>query len=403
MYPSQKLIILACVALSVNFTGYAQTFEELEATLKKHPSLEALDLQSSSMQDLSIAAMALPDPVVSIGINNFPVFDPSFTTYLPTHKSLSVQQKFTPHTGRQARAKAASIQSIQLNAIRDQRLAALTAQLQISLIEKKRIQIQAAFANERDSKYTELVDVVETEIDAGRPALFRLAEIEAERADVARELVELQNQTDGINASLIELIGFIPDTPPPPQLHSEWNGDIAQFHAVRVQQTEISLKDAGIEEAKSEWKPEWGAQLTYQQRESGANFNGDDWVSGVVTFSVPIWAHKKQEPKLRAASAAHDAAQLNYRNAARVSSAQYSTLSANKRAAQKHIDILQQKSQAIQNKIEAQMTIYESGTGDYAPIIDGEIAILKLRSEIAAQSARIDISTAQLNALTVQS
>jgi len=57
---------------------YAQTFSELEAKLQKHPQLQSLSYQADSQRQQSTASMGLPDPVVSLGINNFPVFDPSF-------------------------------------------------------------------------------------------------------------------------------------------------------------------------------------------------------------------------------------------------------------------------------------------------------------------------------------
>ena len=50
----------------------------------------------------------------------------------------------------------------------------------------------------------------------------------------------------------------------------------------------------------------------------------------------------------------------------------------------------------------AQMTVYESGAGDYAPIIDGEIAILKIRADIAGEAARKVGAIARMNALQAQ-
>jgi len=63
--------------------------------------------------------------------------------------------------------------------------------------------------------------------------------------------------------------------------------------------------------------------------------------------------------------------------------------------------ILSQKIGAIEDEITSQNTSYESGVGDYAPIIDGEIAIFKLRSDIAGEHARIATATARMNALLV--
>ncbi|MEL7112961.1 MAG: transporter, partial [Pseudomonadota bacterium] len=65
--------------------------------------------------------------------------------------------------------------------------------------------------------------------------------------------------------------------------------------------------------------------------------------------------------------------------------------------------VLQRNIAAVEDEIAAQLTIYESGVGDYAPIIDGEIAILKLRSDIATEAARMAAAIARMNALLVQS
>ena len=182
----------------------------------------------------------------------------------------------------------------------------------------------------------------------------------------------------------------------------QWSGRALDFHLVRVAESEIEVTDYAIDEAKSEWKPEWGAQLTYQQRDAGAMFAGDDWVSGMVTFTVPIWAERKQAPRLRAAKADRASAEQRYQAAARTAAAQYAALDATIQSAERSISVIQTRISAIEDEVAAQLTIYESGVGGYAPIIDGEIAILKLKSEIAAEQSRRDIATARSNALLVQ-
>ena len=130
-------------------------------------------------------------------------------------------------------------------------------------------------------------------------------------------------------------------------------------------------------------------------------FAGDDWVSGMVTFTVPLWAERKQAPNLRAAKAERAGAEQRYQAAARNAAAQYASRDAIIRAADASIDVLQVKIAAVEDEVEAQLIAYESGVGGYAPIIDGEIAILKLRAEIEAETARKAAAIARLNALLV--
>jgi outer membrane protein TolC len=214
-------------------------------------------------------------------------------------------------------------------------------------------------------------------------------------------LVDLDRQDAEINARLIDLVGVVPATPAPPVAPVDWSGNAMAFLAVRVADAGIAVADYSVDGAKANWRPNWGAQLTYQQRDSGANFGGDDWVSGMVTFTVPLWAERSQEPRLRAARADRASAEMRYQATARSAAARYAAEAAAWRAAKDNITVLQRNIAAVEDEILSQMTVYESGVGDYAPIIDGELAILKLRADIATEEARRAAAIARMNALLV--
>ena len=229
--------------------------------------------------------------------------------------------------------------------------------------------------------------------------MFRLAEIEAERTGVSRTLVGLDQQETEINARLIDLVGLVPVTTAPDIAPVKWSGNVADFHAVQVADAGLEIADYSVDGAKAARRPRWGAQLTYQQRESGANFDGDDWVSGTVTFTVPLWAAHNQKPQLRAAKADRASAETRYQAAARNALVRYKNEAAAWRASENTLAILERNIVAIKDEMAAQMTVYESGAGDYAPIIDGEIAILKIRADIAGEAARKVGAIARMNAL----
>ncbi|MEM6415591.1 MAG: TolC family protein [Pseudomonadota bacterium] len=395
------LVFAFVMCIAPGGTALAQSFEELETRLADHPSLAALTYQADASRERGVAATALPDPVVSVGINNFPIFDPSFSEFLPTNKAVGIRQDFPNRAGRNARSGEARAMAEQTDRIQDAQLATLRGELIALLHEKSRIARQRVLAGERNAKYDELAQVAQSEIDAGRPAVFRLAEIEAERTGVSRVLIDLDRQEAEIDARLIDLVGFVPTTPAPPVAPLDWSGDAMAFHTVRVADAGLRVADYSVDGAEAAWRPNWGAQLTYQQRESGANFAGDDWVSGMVTFTVPLWAERSQEPRLRAARADRASAEMRYQAAARSAAARYAAEAAAWWAAEDNIAVLERNIAAVEDEIASQLIIYESGVGDYAPIIDGELAILKLRADIAAEEARRAAAIARMNALLV--
>lgn len=403
----QRLLIsfLGCFLISlISIPLHAQTFSELESKLKQHPRLQAISYQANSDRELSEAAMGLPDPAISFGINNFPIFSPSFDDFLPTNKAVGIQQRFPNRAIRQARAATMNAKADQADEMRKQVFSSLRAELIALLYNKARIVEQRSLAHQRDAKYDQLNDVVESEVSGDQIPVFRLAEIEAERTEVSRSLADLDAQSIQIDARLLYLVGVVPTTSPPnidPINLSDIPTERLSFYARRVADSALKVGDSSINEAKAASKPEWGANLTYHQRESGANFDGDDWVSFMVTFTVPFWSKENQAPKLRAAQAKQQAAQAMVFEAQSQALAQYSYAKAAHLAAFKNAAILKQKINAVEAEIAAQQSSYESGEGVYAPIIDGEITILKLQAEIIAEQFRSQAAAAKMNALLV--
>jgi outer membrane protein TolC len=252
-----------------------------------------------------------------------------------------------------------------------------------------------------------LADIIDIEINAGRPLIFRLAKVDVERTEVSRTLVQLDGDKAEIDAELINLLSFIPETVIPPLSKTAWTGNALNFYGVRVADATVGIAVADIDRAEADFKPDWGVNLTYQQRESGqgprSNFDGEDWVSGGFSFTVPLWAGQRQDPNLRAAKNDKSASLARRAAVARQLQAKWARYEAGRKTAVKNIRILTQKISAIEDQIAAQLITYESGLGDYSPILDGEIAVLMLRAEIVKEDIRRDQMIAKMNSLLVPS
>ena len=387
-----------------SMSAFGQGFEQLEARLKDHPALAAVRLQSEAFREDATVLTAWPDPVVSVGVNNFPLFDPSFKAYLPTNRAIGVSQQIPSSSQRRARSEQALRRAAHSAATEAFQFAQMRAELIVALVEKRRIAEQVALLRKQDSLYGELLQIVQSEIAAGRPELFRLAEIDLERAGIARALAELEGETGEANARLVDLVGEPAAVSPPPLEPLDWTGAPDAFHLVRMAQAQIAVADAEVMRAEAAWKPDWGLQLTYQQRDSGSGdtrFAGDDWVSAAVTFSVPLWGKRSQAPALRSARARREGAVSRHMAAARSAAARFAALKAAQGAAESAIVALETQIAAIDDQLRAQRTKYESGIGDYSPVIDGELAELSLRIRIVEEQARRDRAVARLNALMV--
>ncbi len=387
-------------------TVMAQSLATLESRLHEHPSLEVFALRAEASRERATAAGGLPDLEVGLGINNFPISDPGFDRYLPTNKAIGVRQSFPSKAGRKARSAGAEHNAVYLESMREARFALLRAELISLLHERERIAQQSDLARQREALYQQLLQTIAAQIDAGQPVVYRLAQVALEDTGEERVLADLAAAKSRVDARFMDLLGYVPDTAPPDIAVAKWSGDPTRFHAVQLARNLAQIAAAGVDEAEAAWKPSWGAELVYKQREAGngepgATFDGDDWVSGRVTFTVPLWASGSQDPALRAAQADDAAAQAEVMAAARAARATYSELDARRTAGLENIRSLNEKTRIFQDQLEALMTVYESGAGSYADLLDAELAILILRAELAAEQSRVAATTARMNALLV--
>jgi len=242
----------------------AQSLETLEARLAEHPSLAALTHQADASRQRGIAALALPDPVISVGIDNFPLHDPSFDTFLPTNKAIGVRQAIPNRAGREARARGARATAAGHTAHHAQQYAALRGELLLRLHHRHHRQRQLALLAEQDEKYGELRTVLEAEAGTDAAALPRLAEVDAARARLALERAQITERLHRIDARLRDLVGEAPETTAPPLSLTAWSGDARQFHGVQVAQAEIGQAHAEVDAAEAAWRPDWGLELTYK-------------------------------------------------------------------------------------------------------------------------------------------
>ncbi|WP_306253274.1 TolC family protein [Parvularcula sp. IMCC14364] len=386
--------------------AHAQTFKELEQQLLDHPSIVALRFSETASRESAAANIGLPDPVISVGVNNVPLQDPAFDRFLPTHKAIGVRQSLPNFAERRALSSAnerrASLQKLQA----EWQFVTLRAKLISLLATQTALSEQLSILAARDIKYNELEEVIRSEIDAGRPAVFRIADIDIERADSAREKAAILASQIEVSAGIEELVLMAAKTPAPETALALWDGQATRFYAVRLADQNIDISEAGVSAAKAAFRPDWGVSLTYQQREEGSGapgstFAGDDWFSASVSVTVPIWSRQNQQPKLRAAKANANARRQQSEVAARAALAEWRVLSAKIEASNDFQKILREKISALDSRIEALTSNYEAGLGDYSTILDTEITQLKFQSDLATERARQVSLTARANSLLV--
>jgi len=206
--------------------------------------LDALNLSAQANRHRAEGALGLPDPVVSLQLNNVPLFDPSFSESLPSNKAVGIMQALPSRSERKANSLKSLRNAAQQEIEREEQYARLRGQLLVYLIEKQNLDALRNFALARQAKYDELTDIIDIEINAGRPLVFRLAQVDVERTEVSTTLSQIDGQKAEIDAELINLLGFIPETDMPALSKTPWTGNALRFYAVRVADAQVDISDA---------------------------------------------------------------------------------------------------------------------------------------------------------------
>lgn len=367
--------------------------------LDSHPKVEAILAQQESLTHQAGGAMGLPDPSVFLGVDNVPVSDPSFDRYLPSSKVVGFSQTIPNSRGRQAQKEIFLATATSSELLAEYTKSRLYSLFFTRIAELRRVEQQIVYEEKTKQFIAQLQDYYEGQIVAGESVYQKTFMIEIEYAEVERKLNTLEAEKTFIEADLIQLVGDVPDIAELRFREKEWDGELTALYPVRLASRNIDVEKARVELADSEYRPDFGVTGTYKFREDGVDdtFDGEDWFSLQFRMTIPLWASKNQRPKMEAARSRQKSTELRYREAVRKWRMETTRLQSEKQASSLNIDVLQKKNVALNKKITAMERTYSAGQTSLEPVLQAEMARLRLLSQIAGERQRYVKISEELN------
>ncbi len=304
------------VLLALAPASYAQSIgyeEALRAVVSEQPQVRARELQLDARRSVADAADELPDPRLRAGIQNLPVTGPAafeIDRQLPTQIQVGVEQDIPNLAERHARARvaAADIDLASAQLTRAQLMARLGAgEAWISLAYTQ----QALNVTDDALRQIErLVPLARSAVAAGSARPAESLEIRRAVLEVEDVRTRLEGDLDAARAMLARYAavqdavatGAIPAA----------DVDVERLRATLELNPDIILAiaqvrqaDARIDLARSEKRPDFGINLSYGRRDPMFG----DVVSVMGSITLPIFAGRRQNPRIAAAEAEASAAQ----------------------------------------------------------------------------------------------
>lgn len=384
-----KTVVISVLAFSLfGNAAYATSFDEYVQRLAKHPQVLRILEQGTKFKELADGEMGLPDPMLTLGVDNLPIDDPAFDRFLPTSKLFGFAQKIPSYSLRKAKSEKQKQLSAKHELIAKYTMQRLEAMLVSMLAKLEKVISQEQYAQQQIEYYKALEEYFKGKLESGSRVYWRFSEVDVERSLVESRLNDLQAERDDIEAELIRLVDEVPDGVLPDAADATWNGTDYAVYPIVIAKEDVTIASKNVDVANAAFGPNYGINALYKQRETGDKFSGDDWFSVKATISIPLWSAWNQKPKLRAAEAGRRGAENAYADNIRLWIRKLNALVSKRDAALRNIVVFVQKDKALDEMVAAAKRNYEAGETDLDTVLDAQINQLTIKSQLSGQRAK---------------
>ena len=367
------------------------TIAEAEDLATEHePGQASLQSHAEALQDQAVVARELPDPMLRIGLNNFPIESGGFTTEGMTHALVGLRQIFPAGDTRAlSAAKFGSLatqmgQNAELRS-RDVLTAVRNAWLDSYYWE----QAHQRLAESRPF-FADLATITRSLYAVGRKSQQDVLRAELELSRLDDRLIEIERQRTAARAALGEWIGLdaarpvankLPGWSQVPLLES-MQGMLLEHPILRAEDAGIEAREAGVSLAEQRSKPAWALDVGYSYRE-GSLPSGEprsDFISVVVTVGLPFFSKNSVDSTLSAALHERSAAKSSREKMLRSLGSRLEGEYARWEDLGRRVDLYERRilDQARENA-EASMLAYQSDKGDFADVMRAYVDDLNTR------------------------
>ena len=385
---------------------YALSFAEArEIAEQQSPRVSAQRLQIDAVESAQKAAGTLPDPKLSVGLENLPISGMdrwSLTRESMTGQRLALMQE-VPNQAKRA-AKVASAQA----RVERERAALVLQRLQIRQ-ELGLAWIAAQAVEQREQLLTELLaenqrlqDSLPARVAGGSAQAGDLLAAQQEALALSDRRDDLQRDRSKARAMLRRWVG--------PRADEALQGDtgplihpVAQLRAELSSHAELalypamqSMARAESHEAQSESRGDWSWEIAYSRRDR----RWGDMVSFQVTFDLPWQKDRRQTPMIQAKQRELERLEAEQEDVSRRHLQELDDSAAELQALNSQIERLKSTGlQLAQGRAELALSNYRAAKGDLSAVLGARAQVLETRLRLIDLQAQRDGVTTRLNSL----
>ncbi|MDX1508220.1 MAG: TolC family protein [Woeseiaceae bacterium] len=361
-----------------------------DLALRDEPGLLELYSRADALRDRAVAAGELPDPMLRVGVANYPIEGGDFSTEGMTQAQLGYRQVFPRRAVRESKAGRLEHLAADSHASAEARERAVLLATRESWLESYYWQQAIAVLTESRPLFEDLVSVTRSLYSVGRKSQFDVLQAELELQRLDDRLIAASRSLSASRARLAQWLGddasrpvasALPDWPRSLELQSLQNG-LMNHPLLDAASARVDAQQSAVDLAEASKKAGWALDLGYGYRE-GSLPSGEprsDFVSVAVTFDLPFFQADRQDRELAAALAEHTAARESKRKLLAELSSQLLAQHASWTDLSRRIDLYEADILNMSAaSADAALLAYQSDAGDFADVLRSAVSNLNTR------------------------
>ncbi|MGP3505336.1 TolC family protein [Paracidovorax citrulli] len=397
--------VLAATGLASNPARALEFGEALDLAEQHSPRITALRLQIDAASSAQKSAGTLPDPKLSVGLENFPISGMdrfSLSRESMTMQRLALMQEVPNRAKRDAQIAGAQARVARESAALASQRLALRQELSQAWILAQAIEQRDELLAEMLTQNQRLQDTMAVRIAGGSAAAGDLLVARQEALALADRRDDLQRDRARARSALRRWVGTrateqLQGAPGPlsrtvEQLRSEVSrhAEIDQYPAMQA----MALAD--VREAQAQASGDWSWEIAYSRRAR----QWGDMVSFQVTFDLPWQQERRQAPQTRAKQIELQRLEAEQEDLTRKHLQELDDGAAELAALDSQIERLQSSGMKLaQGRAELALSSYQAAKGDVGAVLAARTQVLETQMRLIDLQAQRNAVIARLNSL----
>ncbi|MDH3304393.1 MAG: TolC family protein [Gammaproteobacteria bacterium] len=364
--------------------------EAEDLALAAEPGQQAMKARAAALEARAVVAGQLPDPMLRIGLNNFPVQSGGFRTEGMTNAAIGLRQAFPAGKTRAHGARQLDLLAVEMSENADARGRNVLTATRTAWLDLYYWGQAHDLVAESRPIFDDLATVTRSLYSVGRKSQQDVLRAELELNRLQDRLIDIERHRSVAQAALGEWIGRdaarpvalkLPGWDQIPSLES-LEGRLPEHPAMRAANAQIKARSAGVDLASERSRPGWAVDVGYSYREGQLTtaVPRSDFVSLVVTVDLPIFRKKSVDSTLSAALQERSAAMSAREQALRALQSQLAAEYARWHDLTRRLSLYETRIlDQAKDHAEASLLAYQSNRADFADVMRASIDYLNTR------------------------